>query len=99
MNKQIKNKWLMLQEYDYSKTIYARKFSSIIGVDFEFIDNKLGYEVITQIATAESINFKYVIDNNANQLLIKDFKARSLEQLLVSLELANCLFDDCQLPN
>lgn len=88
----------MLQERDYSKTIYARKFSSIIGVDFEFINNKLGYEVITQIATAESINFTHVIDNNANRLLIKDFKARSLEQLLVSLELANCLFDDCQLP-
>lgn len=77
MDKNLNDKWLLLKQYcSPTEHIYARKMSSVIGVDFDMNKHK---RTIRQIATPESINFSWIVDSTGKDKAIIDFNAKSLE--------------------
>ena len=84
-------KWLMMQEFRGRFPIAARKLSAIIGFDY-----RINSAIIDAICTNGGSNgcFRYVLDHNMDLIAIEDLKAKSWHELLIALDLANCLFDE-----
>ena len=97
MDNDLNDKWLMLSyssnAIDPNQDNYcycARKMSKITGVDFNH-----GY--ISNIIIG-SQSFSYIYDAKCQCFDILNFKAKSWSELLIDLDLANCLFDEPRIP-
>ena len=88
-------KWLMLQELCGPFPVAARKLSAIIGFDY-----RPNSTIIDNICTNGSQNgyFRFVLDHKMNLILIADLKAKTWHELLIALDLANCIFDEPKIP-
>ena len=97
MDNDLNDKWLILSyssnTIDPNPDNYcycARKMSKITGVDFNN-----GY--ISDIVI-DSQSFSYIYDTKYQCFDISYLKAKSWSELLIALDLANCIFDEPRIP-